>query len=135
MRYWILNNLWCRKFDKKFNKIKMSNDFSRISYVKLLRPRCWNVLYVIYIYFFNFIKKILLLSLKTKIKKNKLNTGPKWRERKWRRDQIWISVHHKLHLINHCLDFMEYIIFYCWLSQLMGIFFAQWTITGERVLD
>jgi len=22
---------------------------------------------------------------------------------------------------NHCLDFMEYIIFYCWLSQLMGI--------------
>jgi hypothetical protein len=44
-------------------------------------------------------------------------------------------VHHKLHLINHCLDFMEYIIFYCWLSQLMGIFFAQWTITGERVLD
>jgi hypothetical protein len=63
----------------------MSNDFSRISYLKLLRPRCWNVLYVIFIFLFYFYKKNSLVIIKEKNKEKQTKHRTKMKREKMKK--------------------------------------------------
>jgi hypothetical protein len=96
----------------------MLDDFSKISYVKLLRPRCWNVLFVIFIYIYIYIYislSLVIIKDKNRERQTKHRTKMK-REKMKKRPNLDFRAPQVAFDFNHCLDFMEYIIFHCCLS-------------------